>query len=132
MYSWRNLCSRQSMPRNFIYVAMLLVLIICDLALAYLPSPFTEYDQADNLVSVKFRSIMDMEQNKLREGKIKADPWSGKHWPLYLGGIAARMEDDAFPRSRNWQGNVDYLLANLGQVRKIAQLSPAEKYDLLV
>jgi Transglutaminase elicitor len=89
-------------------------------------------DQAQNLVDeLKYTSLADMEAAGLKKSALPVRPWSDTYWPIYAGGIADRYNDSAYGVSLKWDVNERYLIDHLGR-GPIAQLSPAEKYDLLV
>ncbi len=73
---------------------------------------------------------------KLKKGKLKTQPWSDTYWPLYQGTTAARYADGEFPS--DFKAAMDYALKTnfAGNMRlnasSIDNLSPAEKYDLLI
>ncbi|OQW49205.1 MAG: hypothetical protein A4S09_03820 [Proteobacteria bacterium SG_bin7] len=84
-------------------------------------------------------SILEMEKHGLQKGEVYNKPWSDDYWPHHKGGPAARYNDDKFPNSSEWNENFDYVSKNPfyivfeSSVRtSIDNLSPAEKYDLLV
>lgn len=91
-----------------------------------------ENDQARGLVDeLRYTSLAEMEGAGLLAAKLASAPWSGYYWPTYAGQIANRYGDPGYGDNLDWSKNRDYLLKNLG-VGKEEQLSPAEKYDLLV
>lgn len=72
----------------------------------------------------------------LAKGKATVEPWSGSYWPIHRGVLAFRYSDKSAYSSKSFLDNYeafqtkpsDFLLSS-GQ---IDQLSPAEKYDLLI
>lgn len=103
-------------------------------------APFESNDLAQNLAdTVAHRTLAAMEAAGLTEAQLPESPWSDDYWAIYLGQLGKRYADPAFPRARDWQANHNYVLdkpaadiAASGDVEAINQLSPAEKYDLLV
>lgn len=86
-------------------------------------------------------NLKDIDALKLRSGSLDAQPWSGSYWPLYQGGLGARYASEGFnTHSETWQSSYDYVktagdLASVlkrGNRSELDELSPAEKYDLLI
>ncbi len=82
---------------------------------------------------------LSMEQQHLTKALISPTPWADSYWPIYQGLAAARYADPNAPRSSSWNANFAYFQSNppetaLGSTDKkeIDQLSPAEKYDILL
>ena len=91
---------------------------------------FLPNDLAENLVDrLNFRTLEQMEEAQLQSSTLKESPWSDDYWPIYTGVIAKRYADPGFPASKVWDKNRDYIFSNSSSAD---QLSPAEKYDLLV
>ena len=84
--------------------------------------------------TIKYRTLQDIEKNRLMTFKLKESPWSGDYWPTYQGVIARRYADARFPGSTDWKVNADYILDQINDTNasSMDQLSPAEKYDLIV
>lgn len=122
----------------FLYVILSSFLILPRVAFSSLGLPRIEEslilsepglaDRAENLVEIKIRSIEEMDK-KLVKSQVSQEPWSDSYWPIYMGGLAYRYADLHFPSSQNWKKNAEYIWKNLG---KGENLSPSEKYDLLV
>jgi len=75
-------------------------------------------------------SLVNLEAQGLTSGASRTLPWSGHFWPNFQGGVAARWNDTAFPRT-DW-GAAESYVQNLPWDRSYRdQLSPAEKYDLV-
>jgi hypothetical protein len=101
---------------------------------------WTYDDQAVNLVdNMPHSSLQSMEDSDLMSARLSTEPWSDDYWAMYLGILGKRYADPNFPKSMDWQENYDYvqsrstadILAD-GDATAIDQLSPAEKYDILV
>lgn len=99
------------------------------------PADFT--DNGDSLV----RSIEQMDHTKLTNATLSDSPWSDTYWPIYAGVLGYRYSESGFPASSDWKANFDYVnkdLENNGDGYKektgtsLDDLSPSEKYDLLV
>ncbi len=90
-------------------------------------------DRAENLLDeLRYDSLTKMDEDGLTSATLSYRPWSDSYWPHYLGVLAFRYGDPNYPLSRDWQVNYDYVMSRLGKAADIADLSPAEKYDLLV
>ncbi len=79
----------------------------------------------------KYDTLEQMKLAGLEQAQVHAQPWSGWYWPLIDGGLAYRYADPAFPSGTPWANVSKYLLSTLGN-GGVANLSPAEKYDLLL
>ena len=80
---------------------------------------------------LRFTSLADMEANKLMKATLAVPPWSGSYWPTYAGQIANRFGDANYGALMSWDSNKSYLEKMMGSGSD-EQLSPAEKYDILV
>jgi hypothetical protein len=86
-------------------------------------------DQAKNLVdSLALTALADM--HSIRNVSLAESAWSSDYWGLYAGSIAKRYSDPSFPSSEDWKVLTDYVRNK--QPVNPDDLSPAEKYDLLV
>lgn len=103
-------------------------------------APIANIDRPENLVDkLQHTRLEDMEEAKLREATLAESPWSDDYWALYSGALGKRYADPNFPGSTDWSQNHKYIQDNpaqkvvaAGNQQKIDQLSPAEKYDLLI
>lgn len=83
-------------------------------------------------------SLTEIARLGLNEGKTGIDLWSGNYWPIYQGSIAVRYRDPNFIRLIDAHEQFDKhkelheKLPLYTYGGKENQLSPAEKYDLLV
>src|SRR5205085_1774661 len=97
-------------------------------------------DRAEALVDNGTRLVKSLaDMDKLKTAKVDRAPWSDDYWGLYKGSVAARYADPQFPAAESWKDNKAYFDANTLQqiftsanASSIDNLSPAEKYDLLV
>lgn len=96
-------------------------------------------DLAQNLVDNKFemeRSLLKMQERGLEEASLSETPWSDSYWPLAKGALAARYQDQYFGYTENWKDLFDYVqelpAKDLLEEGRAAELSPAEKYDLMM
>jgi hypothetical protein len=94
--------------------------------------PVHTSDTAENLVdTLKYTTLESMEAAQLTDSHLGFQPWSGTYWPIARGIISWRYSDPSSPKSSDWKKNADYTLSETNSCT-IDQLSPAEKYDLLV
>ncbi len=109
-----------------------------------LPSFYSEPERNDNPRALieddpYTESIAAMEKEGLTKGEVKNKPWSDDYWPLYNGGPAARYNEENYPSSTDWKENFEYIsqhpffaIFEAAVPEAIDNLSPAEKYDLLI
>ena len=105
-------------------------------------APIESLDMASNLVSGRvIRTLEEMEDLGLREGEVKKQPWSDWYWPISVGQLSYRYNDQAMmdayynsdPAEEDiWPWFVEYHAQNPASPVDPSKLSPAEKYDLLV
>jgi len=86
-------------------------------------------------------SLQEIEKANLENSELATQPWSGSYWPLYQGGVAARYATHDFDHSwSTWkesrqtfqkEGDLKDVLENHSSIA-VDDLSPAEKYDLLI
>ncbi len=97
-------------------------------------------DQPEDLPDEPAQVLRDprqMEDRNLMTGSLGASPWSDSYWPLYQGCLGARYADPHFSSSdfvscyRYVQQRPASAVINQGD-DAIDNLSPSEKYDLLV
>lgn len=89
-------------------------------------------DFAENVVDqLKLDNLEKMQTAGFDKSELPVQPWSGWYWPLKDGGLAFRYADPSFPTDQSWEKIFAYFKATLGKV-PVSQLSPSEKYDLLV
>ncbi|MGZ3693608.1 MAG: hypothetical protein ACXWQO_05420, partial [Bdellovibrionota bacterium] len=69
----------------------------------------------------------------------KVKPWADSYWPTYRGQIAYRYADPGIPKSKIWSDQYSYAqgypasaIIGSGDLNRINQLSPAEKYDFVM
>lgn len=115
---------------------------IFNLNLTSAKSDFQGNDNARNLVYNQ-NTYIDNFNTMLRFGLTRAavsnDPWSGHVWGIYKGLIANRYNDLEFSEaSKTWFRGYRFIRQNpasviyaTGDIDKINNLSPAEKYDLV-
>jgi hypothetical protein len=86
-------------------------------------------DWARNLVDdYSITRLADM--SRYKKVTLAESPWSDDYWALYAGSIAKRYADPALPSGSDWKVITDYIRTK--QPANTDNLSPAEKYDLLV
>lgn len=100
------------------------------------PKPFYAPKSNDLAVDLVDELAVDgihvMAENNLQSAALEVQPWSDDYWPTYSGQLAKRYADPYFPTGEDWSNYVNYLVRNVGNASSVDQLSPAEKYDLLV
>lgn len=80
---------------------------------------------------------IDADYRHLEAASLPFQPWSDSYWPSYRGGVAFRYGDSALEDADDLDAIADYVthdrpaqaLVNAGRTD---ELSPAEKYDLLM
>lgn len=99
--------------------------------------PAWNSDEVLNLVYRQniIRNLGEAQRSGLLSGSTQFNTWSDSYWPIYKGLIAIRYADRQFPNSKIWINNYQYYQSRpsfsyLGG--REDELSPAEKYDLLV
>jgi hypothetical protein len=104
------------------------------------PAAIPEAEQPHRLTegAPLIRSLAELERRGLNAGATTIDLWSGSYWPHYQGALAARYRDPnylqlmaaevQFPRFKEYFDRTPILVYR----NDLSQLSPAEKYDLLV
>lgn len=87
----------------------------------------------DSLVSMN--NIHQLDDQGLAQGHSSFEPWAGSYWPIHQGLLANRYADHESPSKQfienymSFQRRPANMLIASGNIN---QLSPAEKYDLLV
>jgi hypothetical protein len=101
-------------------------------------SPITEADRAEDLVEVPskmIRNIQIMDQKQMMNKQLSTAPWSDSYWPLYLGALGQRYNDQNFV-GMDWKSSKSYIaknsVADLVKKKNFDSLSPSEKYDFLL
>jgi hypothetical protein len=86
----------------------------------------------------ELKSLGQIEKKNLNQGSSSLDLWSGSYWPHFQGSLGIRYRDVKFQtlveKKEQW-GEFKDLFEKYPYylyLRKINDLSPAEKYDLLV
>ena len=91
-----------------------------------------------------FIKLEDMQARNLLSAKLPVQPWSDTYWPIYQGQLGARYADNEFQMAgyraeMDWQGYYDYVVKRSVEIvlgtnasKEVENLSPAEKYDLLI
>ncbi len=88
----------------------------------------------------KYDTLTAIESADLMAAALPVQPWSDDYWAIYNGILGNRYADPAYPSSKDWKTNFDYIrqndakdiFYNSGSAAKIDMLSPSEKYDALV
>ncbi len=104
-------------------------------------SPFSAPYPDDNFLDFleglnSVTNIFQLDEQGLTQGKAKNQPWAGSYWPTHQGILGSRFSDKTFPKSKVFMDNYNNYASRPAEMfianREIDQLSPAEKYDLLV
>lgn len=77
------------------------------------------------------RRLTEMEKKGLKKSYLDEKPWSGSYWPTRNGALSWRYNDPAFP-GKDFKTNYSSYEARPAETLPDEQLSPAEKYDILV
>lgn len=94
---------------------------------------FASNDQADGFVdSFRYAGLEGMEGSGLMSASLSVRPWSGDYWAICRGILGKRYADSGFPNSSDWASNYGYIRRNPPSSTAVDDLSPSEKYDLLV
>jgi hypothetical protein len=104
-------------------------------------APFAMWDQRNRPESF-FEGGFQIEKNLLRLPfdndlmEVPVKPWSGDYWATFKGGVASRYNDPDYPQSwdfmENYKAYQEYSKIDFSDPVKISNLSPSEKYDILV
>lgn len=87
------------------------------------------------------KNAFEIDRKNLNNGKTAAQPWGGSYWPLNQGMIANNYHHKTFFNFLSWKANYrNYVNRSEKQHADpysmseddLAELSPAEKYDLLL
>ncbi|CAH7284086.1 Peptidase [Vibrio chagasii] len=104
----------------------------------FLLSPIRQNDNPARLVDAGnglIRNLNQLAQVAPNQTRLDAQPWSDTYWPLYSGALAWRYADKEL-RANNWQDYFNFSHSQKPleyyQGKDRDDLSPAEKYDLLV
>lgn len=99
-------------------------------------------DQAERLIepgATIVRNLAEMQKIGLMNMKPAVMPWADSYWPTFKGGIARRYADKSSPDSKSWGANYQYSVSrpassifSTQDQNQINNLSPAEKYDLVM
>jgi hypothetical protein len=104
-------------------------------------APFAMWDQRNRPESF-FDPGFQIERNVLRLPfdndlmEVPVKPWSGDYWATFKGGVASRYNDPDYPQSwdfmENYKAYQEFSKIDFSDPVKISNLSPSEKYDILV
>lgn len=92
-------------------------------------------DNPENLVT----NLSRMEELQLRQAELTNRPWSDYYWPTYRGMLGNRYADRGYPEAESWltyyrfiQDSPATAIVRNNRPEEIDNLSPSEKYDLIV
>lgn len=96
-----------------------------------------ENDRVENLVEGTIvRNLLELDKMGLKKSQLDTMPWSDSYWPMARGLIGNRYADPNFPEGYSWAANRAYISSRPAWSEFASgnglNLSPAEKYDLLV
>lgn len=95
--------------------------------------PFSNDDVSDLFPRMRIEKRLS---KLLKSAEVATQPWSDDYWPIYKGILGARYSDKDFHETYSWEEARNYVLENPMNPEMtsefIDQLSPAEKYDLLI
>lgn len=81
------------------------------------------------------RNVISLAQS-ISATEATVRPWSGDYWATYKGGIGARYNDPSFPHSwdfiENYKAYKEYQKVDFADSAQVNNLSPSEKFDILV
>jgi hypothetical protein len=102
----------------------------------------TSVDRPENLVDgYLIKTLETMEKRNLMDGEIKIEPWSDWYWPIAVGQLGYRyaspkleslLEYDEPEEDDYWPFLNKFITENPVSEQEINELSPSEKYDLLM
>ena len=124
-----------------IFLVLFLGLFLTSTVKADGSRPFSEPLAGDNFMIflenlTAVTNIFQLQDQGLTKGKTKIEPWASSYWPIHQGLLANRYADPSFPKSKVFVENYTYFASRppeaLLAAGQMNQLSPAEKYDLLV
>ena len=103
-------------------------------------SPIPKNENISELIegNRKVTSLVEIERMALNSGETALDLWSGSYWPHYSGSIASRYRDPSFIpliKAETQYSDMKKLFSAMPLMsygNQTDNLSPAEKYDLLV
>jgi hypothetical protein len=127
------------------FLTVLLVFSVCAHASS---SPLREIGPSDDPDTLSSKVKLERNAQVLNDKTpkhilLKAQPWANGMWKMNSGLIAVRYAETRFIQQNDFQSRMSYIQKNSAQsilqiadshdrARKLDQLSPAEKYDLLV
>ncbi len=119
----------------------LAVLSLCALtvSLSSFAKPVPKYENIQGLLEGResMTSLMEITESGLNAGSTSLDLWSGSYWPHFQGSLAARYREPEFAKIVKEEVQYKKNKEHFDKKPTFAftntdNLSPAEKYDLLV
>lgn len=107
-------------------------------------APIESNDRPENLIDSPYNMISTLDQIQARnllQATLPETPWSDDYWAIYKGVLGYRYADWEMPSGQDW---LEYFTASFRQgfdllsiwesknTEIMNQLSPSEKYDLLI
>ncbi len=138
----RGMLNAQSLDRNLIQSKFDLRTTIMKRSTPQIGA-FSAYlgndDPANLIDTVPVRNLVEIDRQGMSRHELPYTMWSDSYWPIQKGLLAVRYNDPDFPDSKEWESNYGYSrsrpaaeIAASGDMEAINNLSPSEKYDLLV
>jgi hypothetical protein len=95
---------------------------------------FAANDLAQNLVDTySYTSLQSMQAANLMSATLSTQPWSDYYWAIFRGILGYRYADPGFPKTtEDWNTCHSYVQSRPASSVPVDNLSPSEKYDLLV
>jgi len=129
------------MRHTFHYALFIVLIVMAGSVKAELFAPY--HQDAFKGFGIQ-RPIFDFKKlGPINKSAVRKKLWSDDYWPIYTGGLAYRYAEPGFwinsdkPRPTDWKTPSNHILKKLPADKMIRagrtnNLSPAEKYDLLV
>ena len=129
------------MPKKSFYTAIILLMMTTVTAKAELFAPY--HKDAFQGFGIQNPIFNLKKLGPINRSSIRKKLWSDDYWPIYTGGLAYRYADPGFwlnsdkPKPNDWKIPGNHILKRFPAAQFIRSgltnnLSPAEKYDLLV
>lgn len=96
------------------------------------------YDRVEDLVDTKdiIKNLYILDEKKLNRANLPTIPWTGDYFALKKGQLGYRFADSKAPYRGKWKKfykfHKEKPVSNYIRRNRINQLSPSEKYDLLI
>lgn len=118
--------------------ALSVLCLLTSVATAEVHSPIPKADRIDSLLegSREINTLSEIERRGLSQGETGLDLWSGSYWPHFQGLIASRYRDPEYASLIESKAQFKQMKAQFDILKNSSNvtddLSPAEKYDLII